>query len=155
MHHSIWKILFVLGAYEYLERKEGKIRKCLFFYVRIFKNNSVGLEFRVLITTPLSSDVWWSEFWLYLQDYLQNFNTKHILFLWNLNYFKFRDTTIEESNEETSSGETHLMVNEGAKSGKKKESNVSRQHQVLWNLFAHNLDSVIMSLIESDHFKIW
>ena len=81
------------------------------------------------------------------------FNTKHILFY--LHYFNFRDTTIEESNEETSSGETPLMVNEGAKSGKKKESNVSRQHQVLWNLFAHNLDSVIMSLIESDHFKIW
>ena len=30
MHHTIWKIIFVLGAYEYLERKEGKIRKGLF-----------------------------------------------------------------------------------------------------------------------------
>ena len=29
-----------MGAYEYLERKEGKIRKCL-FYIKIFKNNSV------------------------------------------------------------------------------------------------------------------
>ena len=29
------KILFVLGSYEYLERLEGKIRKCLFFYVKI------------------------------------------------------------------------------------------------------------------------
>ena len=36
MHHSIQKILFVLGADEYLERLEGKIRKCLFFYVKIF-----------------------------------------------------------------------------------------------------------------------
>ena len=36
MHHSIWKILSVLGADEYLERLEGKIRKCLFFYVKIF-----------------------------------------------------------------------------------------------------------------------
>ena len=36
MHHSICKILFVLGADEYLERLEGKIRKCLFFYVKIF-----------------------------------------------------------------------------------------------------------------------
>ena len=36
MHHSIWKIVFVLGADEYLERLEGKIRKCLFFYVKIF-----------------------------------------------------------------------------------------------------------------------
>jgi hypothetical protein len=25
-----------LGAYEYLDRQEGKIRKCLFFYVKIF-----------------------------------------------------------------------------------------------------------------------
>jgi hypothetical protein len=31
-----FKILFVLGSYEYLERLEGKIRKCLFFYVKIF-----------------------------------------------------------------------------------------------------------------------
>ena len=28
-HHSIWKILFALGADEHLERSEGKIRKCL------------------------------------------------------------------------------------------------------------------------------
>ena len=35
-HHSISKILFVLGADDYLERLEGKIRKCLFFYVKIF-----------------------------------------------------------------------------------------------------------------------
>ena len=41
IHHSIWKILFVFGADEYLERLEGKIRKCLFFYVKIFSNNSV------------------------------------------------------------------------------------------------------------------
>ena len=30
-----------------------------------------------------------------------------------------------------------------------------RQHQILWNLFAHNLDSVIMGLIESQHLKDW
>ena len=30
-----------MGANEYLERLEGKIRKCLFFYIRIFLNNSV------------------------------------------------------------------------------------------------------------------
>ena len=35
-HHSIWKIIFVLGADEYLERLEVKIRKCLLFYVKIF-----------------------------------------------------------------------------------------------------------------------
>ena len=40
--HRISEILFVLGSYEYLERLEGKIRKCLFFYVKIFQNNSVG-----------------------------------------------------------------------------------------------------------------
>ena len=42
MHHSIWKILYVLGADEYLERLEGKIRKWLFFYVKILLNNSVN-----------------------------------------------------------------------------------------------------------------
>ena len=31
MHPSIWKILFVLGANEYLERLEGKIRQFLFW----------------------------------------------------------------------------------------------------------------------------
>ena len=36
MHHRIGIILFVLGSYEYLERLEGKIRKCLYFYVKIF-----------------------------------------------------------------------------------------------------------------------
>ena len=41
MHHSIWNFCFVLGAYEYLERQEGKIRKCLLFYVKIFLNNNV------------------------------------------------------------------------------------------------------------------
>ena len=30
------ELLFVLGADEYLERLEGKIRKCIFFYVEIF-----------------------------------------------------------------------------------------------------------------------
>ena len=45
MHHSIWKILFVLVANEYLERLEGKIRKCLFFYVKIFYNNIVILVY--------------------------------------------------------------------------------------------------------------
>ena len=41
INNSIWNILFVLGANEYLERLEYKIRKCLFFYVKIFWNNSV------------------------------------------------------------------------------------------------------------------
>ena len=41
MHDSILKILLVLGADEYLERLKGKIRKWLFFYVKIFGNNSV------------------------------------------------------------------------------------------------------------------
>ncbi len=34
--HRNWKILIVLGADEYIERLEGKIRECLFFYVKIF-----------------------------------------------------------------------------------------------------------------------
>ena len=31
-----FNFFFVLGSYEYLERLEGKIRKSLFFYVKIF-----------------------------------------------------------------------------------------------------------------------
>ena len=46
MHHSIQKIIFVLGADEYLERLEGKIRKRLFFYNTIFQNNSVRAKQR-------------------------------------------------------------------------------------------------------------
>ena len=34
--HRNWKIIFVLGANEYIKRLEGKIRECLFFYVKIF-----------------------------------------------------------------------------------------------------------------------
>ena len=49
MHQSIWKILFVLGAHEYLKRLEGKIRKYLFFYLKMFWNNSVSLLFLLLI----------------------------------------------------------------------------------------------------------
>ena len=31
--HRNSKIIFAVGSYEYLERLEGKIRKCLFFHV--------------------------------------------------------------------------------------------------------------------------
>ena len=34
--HMNWKIIFVLDADEYIERLEGKIRECLFFYVKTF-----------------------------------------------------------------------------------------------------------------------
>jgi hypothetical protein len=34
--HRNWKIIFVLAADEYIERLEGKIIECLFFYVKIF-----------------------------------------------------------------------------------------------------------------------
>jgi hypothetical protein len=30
------KLFLILGANEYLERLEGKVRKCLFFHVKIF-----------------------------------------------------------------------------------------------------------------------
>ena len=35
-HHGTWKIIFVLGADEHIERLEGKIRKCLLFFVKMF-----------------------------------------------------------------------------------------------------------------------
>ena len=35
--HRNWKIIFVLGANEYIERLEGKVIECLFFYFRFFK----------------------------------------------------------------------------------------------------------------------
>jgi hypothetical protein len=34
--HRNSKIIFALGADEYIERLESKIRECLFFYVKIF-----------------------------------------------------------------------------------------------------------------------
>ena len=37
MHHRIWEILSVLGADEYLERLEGKIRKFVFFHLKYSK----------------------------------------------------------------------------------------------------------------------
>ena len=37
-----WKILFVLGSYEYLERLEGKIRDGIFFFVNKSDNYSVA-----------------------------------------------------------------------------------------------------------------
>ena len=43
-HHSIWKILFVLGANEYLERLEGKIRKCYSFMLKHSKITVWNLE---------------------------------------------------------------------------------------------------------------
>ena len=42
MHHGIWKIVFVLGADEYLEKLEGKIRKCFF---RLFPIISISQKF--------------------------------------------------------------------------------------------------------------
>jgi len=70
-------------------------------------------------------------------------------------------STNTTSNEDSSSGgETSLVLKKGApgKNGSRKSSstsNVSRQNQVLWNLFAQNLDSVIMGLIKSEYFKMW
>ena len=39
-----FKILFALGADELLAMLEDKIRRCLFFYVKTFENNSVGRD---------------------------------------------------------------------------------------------------------------
>ena len=48
------KILFVLGAGEHLGRLEGKIRKYLFFYAKIFEyvfasNNNMYWNFGIII----------------------------------------------------------------------------------------------------------
>ena len=39
-NHSIWKNIFCFGC-RWIERQEAKLENCLFFYVRIFLNNSV------------------------------------------------------------------------------------------------------------------
>ena len=36
-----------------------------------------------------------------------------------------------------------------------RQTTTSRQHQILWNMFAHNLDSVVMCLIDSPLHKLW
>ena len=93
----------------------------------------------------------------------------------NLKYF-FSDKTDSATTESrgsmigeatSGSGENAIEDDEGSdestgemKKASDKEngspaSNASRQHQVLWNLFAHNLDSVIMSMIESPNLKTW
>ena len=41
--------LFQTSIYVYLERLEGKTRKCLIFYVKIFQNNSVSHLKQVLV----------------------------------------------------------------------------------------------------------
>ena len=46
--HRISKIIFVQGLYASLAMLEGKIRKCLYFYVKIFQNNSVTYKCTVL-----------------------------------------------------------------------------------------------------------
>ena len=56
--HRNWKILFVLAADEYIERLEGNIRECLFFYVKIFQNNSVNLvSVDSTLLIPIMADV--------------------------------------------------------------------------------------------------
>ena len=42
--HKNSKILFVLGSYEYLERLEGKIRKCLFNFISKYSKITVWTQ---------------------------------------------------------------------------------------------------------------
>ena len=58
------------------------------------------------------------------------------------------------SNSDANSGDGDTFVGDTAMVPAKEQSS-RRQHQVLWNLFAHNLDSVIMSAIDSKEFKMW
>ena len=51
IHHSTWKFLFVLGADEYLERLEVKIRKCLLFILKYSKITVwVNAQYRYITT---------------------------------------------------------------------------------------------------------
>jgi hypothetical protein len=66
--HRNWKIIFVLGADEYIERLEGKIIECLFFYAKILYNNSVGKTFqlhKLLKQTFCESHVFPESFYLH------------------------------------------------------------------------------------------
>ena len=48
----------MLGVDEYLEIQEGKIRKCLFFYGKVFSNNSVLPISEVLIVDTEESEIY-------------------------------------------------------------------------------------------------
>jgi hypothetical protein len=56
---------------------------------------------------------------------------------------------------ETSPNGSENDENDDSSQNNSPANHVKRQHQILWNLFAHNLNSVIMSLIESRDFKTW
>ena len=71
--HRNWKIIFVLGADEYIERLEGKIRECLFFYVKIFYNNSVD--------SPAQWQIWLSDSTGHLSLVLSAYLSMDLLYL--------------------------------------------------------------------------
>ena len=65
-HHSIWKLLFVLGADEYLERLEGKIRECLFFYIKYSKITVCKVNQKDFLTS-----FFWSSDFLAIKHYFE------------------------------------------------------------------------------------
>ena len=74
MHHSIWKILFVLGANKYLERLEGKIRKCLFLLLKYSKITVWPIcHFTYFFKPIISFDT--SIFWSFAQFFVQSLRT--------------------------------------------------------------------------------
>ena len=85
----------------------------------------------------------------------QNFFQNNHDFLCNFkNYSKDGDSSTTASRESTNACYDANSGDGDTTTGSTK-INSNRQHQILWNLFAHNLDSVIMSAIESQDFKMW
>ena len=70
-NRSNWKILFILGSYEYLERLEGKIRDGIFFCINKSDNYSV-----VRLTVDMSH-IWkiWKQRWPTVRDSIFSYST--------------------------------------------------------------------------------
>ena len=76
-NHSIWKILFVLGSYEYLERLEGTVRDIIFFCVNKSDNYSVNGKLIIFFSGHYFatwSHRWWHYYWRHNSLLLRTIN---------------------------------------------------------------------------------
>ena len=86
----IWKVLFDLGSYEFLAILEGKIRKCLFLYVKIFWNNSVWNVIKKLGYHEMIG-CWGSLLVLWLSETFRNVgNWVKVFTIWTQMYLSFK-----------------------------------------------------------------